>query len=216
MVSESVTSEGDNIVQRVVSPEATITNDPTSAKALWEKPHTHEQRTQQNTPGKLLNIVPTKNPSTRTSPRLNSQNVRKNKTVSSPVEMGIPSNTTSTTSKQETSPINSLSFNKETSNPAWEPNGTQIPICSPNNISQEAINFIYSQCYNDPGETWVSDVLITFIPDTGPSGADINIEHYCAPVMHPVTGETITQYKKLKNDPLLKDIWETGLGKEFG
>ena len=33
--------------------------------------------------------------------------------------------------------------------------------------------------------------------------------------MYPVTGETITQYKKLKNDPLLKDIWETGLGKEF-
>ena len=61
----------------------------------------------------------------------------------------------------------------------------------------------------------MSDVLITSIPDTGPSGADINIEHYCAPVIHSVTGNTITQYKKLKNDPLLKDIWETGLGKEF-
>ena len=60
------------------------------------------------------------------------------------------------------------------------------------------------------------DKLITSSPDSGPAGTDINIEHFYAPVIHPVTGKTITQYKKLKNDPLLKDIWETGLGKEVG
>ena len=70
-------------------------------------------------------------------------------------------------------------------------------------------------CYNNPGEIWVPDVLGTASPDTGPSGADVNIEHYCTPVIHPVTGKTVTQYKKLKNNPLLKDIWETGLGKKF-
>ena len=51
---------------------------------------------------------------------------------------------------------------------------------------------------------------------TGQAPYNVNIEHYCAPVVHPVTGETITQYKKLAKDPLLKDIWQTGLGKEVG
>ena len=29
------------------------------------------------------------------------------------------------------------------------------------------------------------------------------LEHFCAPVVHPVTGESITSYKKLARDPLL-------------
>ena len=35
--------------------------------------------------------------------------------------------------------------------------------------------------------------------------------------MHPVTGVTITQYRKLANDPVTSDIWkEHAFGKEFG
>lgn len=45
---------------------------------------------------------------------------------------------------------------------------------------------------------------------------DIDIEHFCAPIIHPVTGETISNYKKLKKDPATQDIWETAFGKEFG
>ena len=35
---------------------------------------------------------------------------------------------------------------------------------------------------------------------------------------HPDTGEVITQYKKLAKDPnpIVRDTWMTGLGKEFG
>ena len=29
----------------------------------------------------------------------------------------------------------------------------------------------------------------------------LNIEHYCAPVMHPTTGWIVTKYSKLANDP---------------
>ena len=50
-------------------------------------------------------------------------------------------------------------------------------------------------------------------PTTTP---DIDIEHFCAPVIHPVTGEHITTYKKLQNDPLLMERWEIAFGKEFG
>ena len=42
---------------------------------------------------------------------------------------------------------------------------------------------------------------------------------FCAAVVHPDTGETVTQYKKLANDPNnaeLRELWCTGFGKEVG
>ena len=44
----------------------------------------------------------------------------------------------------------------------------------------------------------------------------MDIENFCTPVIHPTTGETITQYKKLIKDPVTKEIWETAFSKEFG
>ena len=41
-------------------------------------------------------------------------------------------------------------------------------------------------------------------------------EHFCAPVIHPHTGESITKYKKLVNDPVLAHTWSRAFGKEFG
>ena len=41
-------------------------------------------------------------------------------------------------------------------------------------------------------------------------------EHFCAPVIHPVTGESITKYKKLLNEPSLSQTWSRAFGKEFG
>jgi hypothetical protein len=47
-------------------------------------------------------------------------------------------------------------------------------------------------------------------------GADADIKHRCAGVVHPTTGETITSYKKLIACPLLREVWSTAFGKEFG
>ena len=41
-------------------------------------------------------------------------------------------------------------------------------------------------------------------------------EHFCAPVIHPITGESIAKYNKLQADPHLRDIWARAFGKEFG
>ena len=41
-----------------------------------------------------------------------------------------------------------------------------------------------------------------------------NIQHFCAPVIHPKTDELITSYKLLSKYPELKEVWETGFGKE--
>jgi hypothetical protein len=44
----------------------------------------------------------------------------------------------------------------------------------------------------------------------------INFEHYANPMVHPVTGCTISSYKKLMHDPATAEVWQTAFGKDFG
>jgi hypothetical protein len=41
-------------------------------------------------------------------------------------------------------------------------------------------------------------------------------KHYANLMLHPVTGETISSYKKLMHNPATADIWQTAFGKDFG
>ena len=43
----------------------------------------------------------------------------------------------------------------------------------------------------------------------------VHFEHYANPMVHPVTGETISSYKKLMNDPATAEVWQTAFGKDF-
>jgi hypothetical protein len=43
-----------------------------------------------------------------------------------------------------------------------------------------------------------------------------NYAHYASPMVHPTTGETITSYTRLMNDPETAKIWQTAFGKDFG
>ena len=43
-----------------------------------------------------------------------------------------------------------------------------------------------------------------------------NLEHLAMPMVHPTTGETISSYKKLMNNPTTMEIWQTAFGKDFG
>ena len=62
---------------------------------------------------------------------------------------------------------------------------------------------------------WTSNKYLQFDPTI--SGTNpIDIEHFCAPLVHPTMGETITSYRKLATDKETKEIWTTGFGKEFG
>ena len=47
---------------------------------------------------------------------------------------------------------------------------------------------------------------------------DVDIERFCVATVHPKTGETITQYKKLARDadPEVRETWQTGFEKEIG
>ena len=60
-----------------------------------------------------------------------------------------------------------------------------------------------------------------FLPQSMRRNADkintsIEMEHLCAPVVHPVSRETISEYQTLAKDPVTKEIWTTAWGKEWG
>ena len=44
----------------------------------------------------------------------------------------------------------------------------------------------------------------------------VKFEHYANPMVHPVTGKTISCYKQLMNDPATAEVWQTAFGKDFG
>ncbi len=44
----------------------------------------------------------------------------------------------------------------------------------------------------------------------------MKFKHYANPMVHPVTGATISSYKKLMKDPATAEVWQTAFGKDFG
>jgi hypothetical protein len=77
-------------------------------------------------------------------------------------------------------------------------------------MSQEAINnLLMDDLHHD---------LTCFTPDNlwPMATPDIDFEHLAMPMVHPVTGETISSYKKLKNDLATAETWMIAFGKEFG
>ena len=45
---------------------------------------------------------------------------------------------------------------------------------------------------------------------------ELGLEHVCNGVVHPVTKETITNYKRLIQDPITREIWMAAMAKELG
>ena len=96
----------------------------------------------------------------------------------------------STRLNTQTAPLNSA-----------EPNSARILIHQPNIITQAAVDAITANVYyNDDTYAWTPR---KYIQGKKEENADHDIEHFCAPVVHPDTGETITNYKKLANDPIM-------------
>jgi hypothetical protein len=84
---------------------------------------------------------------------------------------------------------------------------------TPCNISRQALYHVIGLGFiNAPAYT-VSNLLAQHHKRyTGPL---IDIQEYCYGVVHPVTKETITHYRKLIKDPLLKDLWIKAMSKEL-
>jgi hypothetical protein len=44
----------------------------------------------------------------------------------------------------------------------------------------------------------------------------INFKHNANPMVHPVTGATITSYKKFMHNPAMAEVWQMAFGRDFG
>ncbi len=76
---------------------------------------------------------------------------------------------------------------------AWGERGTEARDVHAD--ASAAADVITTKVWNEDDHTWTPDKFIENNPggQAGLSNQDVNIEHFCAPVIHPVTGETITQ-----------------------
>jgi hypothetical protein len=79
-------------------------------------------------------------------------------------------------------------------------------------ITQHATNALTATEIKKYQDIFAPHILST----AAPSRAAIQPEHFAYPMVHPVTGKTISSYKKLMNDPATAETWQTALGKDFG
>jgi hypothetical protein len=84
---------------------------------------------------------------------------------------------------------------------------------TPCNISRQALYHIIGLGFTNALANTIPQSLSKYHKQyTGPL---IDIKEYCYSVVHPVTKETITHYRKLIKDPLLKDLWIKAMSKEL-
>ncbi len=84
---------------------------------------------------------------------------------------------------------------------------------TPCNISRQALYHVIGLGFTNAPAYTVPDLLAQHHKQY--MGPLIDIEEYCYGVVHPVTKETITHYRKLIKDPLLKNLWIKAMSKEL-
>ena len=84
---------------------------------------------------------------------------------------------------------------------------------APEIISPQAL---YSYLGNTVFDTPEWSIPNNLMNEELPTTPQIDIEEYANGVVHPVTKETITKYKTLIEDPILKDKWKKVMCMELG
>lgn len=96
------------------------------------------------------------------------------------------------------------------------------------NIRKEALYHVMEKVLFDSSEASIPDHLINNKMNISPAidlealqqsnlnvGSEVDLDKLCNGVVHPITKETITKYKKLE-DPMLRDDWIEAMCKELG
>jgi len=185
-------------IQRVSdAPHTMVANSPTSKRIMQNKTHTHQRATRRNTPGALPHIVRPLNPSTEVPfqipriigeiPKSAKAHTVEQRRVRKAAMKSMPRRSTRLTNMD-----NHIRFRN-----------SRI-------ISQEAINLILLDDLENNTTQYIPTKLL---PKTA---TPTNFEHYTMPMVHPVTGETISSYKKLMKDPVTAETWQTAFRKDFG
>ena len=89
---------------------------------------------------------------------------------------------------------------------------SSLGFSQPNIISQEAVNMLTQLVWDTSGHAWAPHNFLDHSPTERvqkDSLHDVDFEHFCTAMVHPTTGETITQYKKLACDPnpAIRETW---------
>jgi hypothetical protein len=80
-------------------------------------------------------------------------------------------------------------------------------------VTKQAINVLTIQEQVTTERIFKPNALMQFMMmKNGPT----KFEHYANPMVHPTTGETISSYKQLMNDPETAETWQTAFEKDFG
>lgn len=176
----------------------------TSTDHLRNNPRVHTRFTRNNTPGIIpLRTTPESDDKTKNadmSPNRTSEGDNKHHKIS---EGAQNSEGVKTTPKNKR--FTHLEF--ATPNITKKPKTTCVEHLE--RAHDALIRIIPTVTQEDPSE--MINVIFSANKPQPPSQS-----HFCAPVTHPVTGETITKYKKLISDPILSETWKKAFGKEFG
>ena len=185
-------------IQRVSdAPPTMVANNPTSKRIMQKKTRTHQQATRRNTPGALPHIV-------------------RPLDMSPEVPFQIPhiirelpkSAKTHKVAQQRVRTAATKSTPRHSTRLTIKDNHVQFR--NSHIISQEALNLLFLDNLENNTTPYI---LTKLLP---PPAHPTNFEHYVMPMVHPVTGETISSYKKLMKDPVTAEMWQTAFGKDFG
>ena len=96
---------------------------------------------------------------------------------------------------------------------------SRVPVARSRLVSRHALNFFaLTAAFSVPQGPAHSFVTPKFDPAASfqHHQRHIDPEHYANPMVHPVTGKTISSYRKLMHDPATAETWQTAFGKDFG
>ena len=64
--------------------------------------------------------------------------------------------------------------------------------------------------------SFIGNSFMQELENIGKRAEELGLEHVANGVVHPVTKETITNYKTLVKDPIMREVWMEAMAKELG
>ncbi len=78
-------------------------------------------------------------------------------------------------------------------------------------VTRHAINLLTANKREACNLAFTPTTLLPSVVERDPP----HFEHFACPMVHPITGETISSYKKLMHNPAKAKTWQTAFGKDF-
>ncbi len=179
------------------APPTMLANNPTSKRIMQRTTRTHQPVTRRNTPGALPHIVRPVDLSPEGPfqiPHIIKELPNSDK-AHKVAQRRVRIAATKSTPRRSTRLTNQ---------------DNHVHFRSSRIISQEALNLLLLDDLENDTTPFIPTKLLP------PPAHPTNFEHYVMPMVHPVTGETISSNKQLMKDPATAETWKTAFGKDFG